>query len=365
LDPFGFQLRQHTEPRSLAVAFAAGVVLTFAVMYLAAWRVSRVNIVSATHGELHEQRLTWWAGAGLLSLGAAWLVWTGWSDTAATFEPRHSLVLPVTRTLALAGCFALGRWMLGVTRSGGHVLTAVFPCALAAVWLATLRALPTPRGSTTADATTTAVGGLVLLVCVTWAVARAGEPLLRLVDRALSRAARLRSIVRPAAGQLGWQRWRSGLTVTMFAMVIFIMAASLTLIDALLDAYAANEAPVAGFELRAEYRSAGNPPAASDALARSDAIATSAFDAVGSTSRLDVQVVQIGVQRASWRGASLVAADDGFLGAARVRMQRRVSGYADAAAIWKALREQPGTAVVSASLLTSVVGPDPGAVHLT
>ncbi len=373
LQAFGLRLQPHLDARGPLIAFAIGVLVTFATMLLAAWRVSRVEIVAATRGEAVDE-----SRAGLLVLGlglalAAAAVWWRWREPALFYLPRHPLVLPGALTLAILGAtcslLALPHWRTarrGDSLAGG--LATAAGAAIILLWTRALTGLPTPRGATRADALTAAAGGLVLIVAAVWTATRALGPALRGLDRALGDVAplaRLRATVRPAAGYLGVQRWRTGLAVTMFGMVVFIMVASLTLIDVLVNAYADREAPVAGYELRADLRTAaaGALPLTDieAALREAPAVSRETFGAVGGLATQNVQLIQFGPPRAAWAAAPLVVADDGFLGGIAARIDRRAPGYDSDAAVWRALRERPGTAVATVSTLNSVLSLPPAA----
>ncbi|MFN8538921.1 MAG: hypothetical protein U0232_15785 [Thermomicrobiales bacterium] len=160
------------------------------------------------------------------------------------------------------------------------------------------------RGETRSDALTAAVGGLALIVTSVWTATRALGPGLQVLDLALWPLAKLRLIVRPAAGYLSAGRLRTGLTVTMFGMVVFIMVASLTMIETLVNAYAGREAPVAGFDLRADLPGsvvAERLPDLAAALDEQQAIRRAAFGAIGGTALIDARVIQLGIPRSAGR----------------------------------------------------------------
>ncbi|HZG66547.1 MAG TPA: ABC transporter permease, partial [Herpetosiphonaceae bacterium] len=100
--PFGVVLRPHVEPRSLVIAAMGGVVLTFAIMLSAAWRVSHTAIVGATHGEVvdeHPGRLLLLLGLAMLAISAAIRCWLA----RGLQNAPHALAVPWSNTLALAG----------------------------------------------------------------------------------------------------------------------------------------------------------------------------------------------------------------------------------------------------------------------
>src|SRR6185312_13762507 len=89
------------------------------------------------------------------------------------------------------------------------------------------------------------------------------------------------------------------------------------------------------------------------------AISTKSFAGVGSLTTLsDAQVIQLGVARASWQAGPLEIVDGGFTSVARVAVQSRVSQL-QGQQLWWRLRDQPGTALISASLLNAVVSSPP------
>jgi hypothetical protein len=324
-------------------------------MCISAWRVSHTDMVAATRGEAELEGRNGGFVVGVALLAAAAWVWWRWREPALSYLPRHPLVAPGALSLGLLGVASFGGAALGRLRTARGerargALSTLVGFLVALVWLRALAALPTFRGETRADAITAAVGGLVLIVTSVWTATRALGPGLRGLDWSLSPLARLRLIVRPAAGYLSAGRWRTGLTVTMFGMVVFIMVASLTMIETLVNAYAGKEPPVAGFDLRADLPGsvvADRLPDLEAALAEQEAIGRAAFGAIGGTSSLDARIIQFGISRATWQNAEIVTADDGFLAGSTVHFERRAAGYNSDAAVWAALREQQGLAVVT------------------
>ncbi len=354
---FGYQLEPRIEPRSLAIAFLAGLLLTFLAMCAAAWRVSHAQIIAATRGEERSEGrggITIAVGATLLVAAAA--VWWRWRLPTLPYLPQHPLIVPGSLALLTLGVTALLTGFLRRFRAGnaGRFVTPVQTLAgfvLAALWLRALARLPTVGGELRDDAITAAVGGLMLIGASVWTATRALAPALRALDRGFAPLPRLRLIVRPAAAALGAARGRVALTVTMFGMVVFIMVAALTLIDSLVNAYAGGEPPIAGFDLRGDLPTTvatiGSTDEINAALAASQAIRPEAFAAIGGIASFPIRAVQFGTPNASWRDATIVAADGGFLGQTTIGFSRRARGYGDDAAIWRALRAGGGLAVLT------------------
>ena len=356
LEPFDIEIRPHVNASASIASFLAGVAITFVATAISSWRVSRVDIVSATRGEPTTERRGVVASSGLIALAGAALVWLRWGESTGAMANRPPITTPVVLTLLIGGC-----WLLALAAGGRHRKTIgtiaglIGGVGVTSSWLRAIGALGGGRGEPRDDALVVAVGGVAILVGVCWTTMRGLPPLLRIADHLLSPFGRVRAVVRPAMGQLIWQRWRTSLVVVMFGMVVFIMAASLTLIEALLTAYADSEAPVAGFELRAEIGGDAMLADLPTALIGAEAASPDDFDAIGSVRQLDAQIVQLDIDDAAWRGAPLAALDEGFLDASQVRLMRRSSDYGDDRDVWRALASSPGTAVISPALLRSVV----------
>jgi putative ABC transport system permease protein len=384
LEPLGVDTLSKTslpfvEPSSLLIAFCGGVLLTFTIMLLAAWRVSRTEIVAGTRGDrvVENTRGSLWFG--MLLLLAAGLIWWRWRVPASIYESRHPLVVPSTLSFALLGMSCavrgignLGNREQGTGNRGAPIRTSELrtplspvPCSLAliaAIWIRVLLQLPSPDGNRQTDAIALAIGGLVTIVVATVLAAPALSRLLRALDRALSSAGRLRAIVRPAAAYLGQQLWRTRLASGMFGLVVFVMVVALTLIHVVGNAYGADQPPVAGYDLLAELGDAGSAVDLEAELQHASAVSRDAFTAIGGVASAEVEMVRLGLPRAKWQQTALAIADDGFLrpqdASAQVRLDRRAGEYRDEAAAWAALQERPGTAIVTAQTASDRSGED-------
>jgi len=201
----------HFEDGSVLLAFVAGAALTWASILLASWRVSRLNIVRAirdlpetgTRGRSRQMA----ALGGLLVLAGAALTWWGWAaDTGLGKIPGPPLA---ALGLALAAA-AADRARLGFT------LTSLFDIA----WLLG----PSGLVNTATDNISVAfvMTGLILVgSAILIAVFNVSE-----VSRALLRRAsreRGRPVLRTAVSYPMDKRFRTGMTIAMFALIMFMI----------------------------------------------------------------------------------------------------------------------------------------------
>ncbi|MDP9314000.1 MAG: ABC transporter permease [Chloroflexota bacterium] len=353
LQSFGIAVTPHVAPASLLITFTSGLMLTLLAMLLAAWRISRTDMIAGARGELVDEQGGSALGLGLILLLAAGGVWWQWG--AAGIAEGHPLLVPLAQSVGGVGAVGCLQWLLGRRRTSlaGRTLALLGATVLAGIWLRFLLQLPATRAAAFTSAVSIAVGGIMLIPAAVWAVTMALGPVLKLLERILALLPRVQAVIRPAASYLSQQRWRTGLTILMFGMVVSIIVAALTLIDVVVQAYAHTEPPVAGYDLRVDW--AGQPGVADmeAALATTPAVSRADFTTIGGVAIQTVAVVRLDAPRASWQELNLAVADGGFLAGMRARLSHRAPGFASDADAWAALGAQAGTAVVA--------GPWPGA----
>jgi len=141
-------------------------------------------------------------------------------------------------------------------------------------------------------------------------------------------------------------RFRTGLTLAMFALVALSLTVSAVLLTATRLAYADPEAVTGGWNIHVQSTL---PPRDLRAdLSSSGVVSPGAFSAIGAASPLRVEGIQVRAGGgARWAPVNVFAVDAGFVAGVRAPL---VGGDAGA---WSQL-SRPGTAIVGAGLLQSV-----------
>ena len=200
----------HYEDASVLLAFVAGAALTWASILLASWRVSRLNIVRAIR-DLPETGAASWsrqlaALGGLVVLAGLGVSWWGWAyDTGLGKIPGPPIVaLGIALALAarharlgfsLASLFNIA-WLLGPF---GLVNTATDSLSVAFVTTGLIL-----------------VGSAILIAVFN--VSEVSRVLLRRASRD-----RGRPVLRTAVSYPMDKRFRTGMTIAMFALIIFMI----------------------------------------------------------------------------------------------------------------------------------------------
>src|SRR5213596_3307618 len=201
----------HFDPSSVLIAFVAGTALTWATILLASWRVSHLNIVRAIR-DLPEpgtpERSRDVLAAGLLA-AAAGLALTAWGFTANTGLGK----IPGPPLLSLG---------LGIAvASRGHARAALtIASAFNLVWILVPVGLLNQQTDNVSIAfvmTGIILVGSAILIAV-FNVSEALRSLLRRANRGRGRPVLSTAVSYPAE-----KRFRTGMTVAMFALILFMV----------------------------------------------------------------------------------------------------------------------------------------------
>ena len=201
----------HFDPSSVLSAFVAGTALTWATILLASWRVSRLNIVRAIR-DLPEpgtrERSRDALAAGLLAAGAG-LALTAWGFSANTGLGK----IPGPPLLSLG---------LGIAVASRRHARAALTIASAfnLVWILVPVGLLNQQTDNVSIAfvmTGIILVGSAILIAV-FNVSEALRSLLRRANRGRGRPVLSTAVSYPAE-----KRFRTGMTVAMFALILFMV----------------------------------------------------------------------------------------------------------------------------------------------
>lgn len=203
----------HFEWSSVAWAFAAGFMITIITVAIASWRVSRLNIVRAIR-RIEEppkpaSRTLFWFGVGLLAGGVAWALY-GFSS--GDFPSR-----------ILAPCVALmGAGIVATRFVPSKIAYPLAGAGVAGYAGFTIFTFGNPKGLL--NAVMGPIRGLFIVLAVVLIIIHVPQ-LVRLTSAILIRFRGLIPAVRPGVAYPLGKKTRTGLTTTMFALVILVVVA--------------------------------------------------------------------------------------------------------------------------------------------
>jgi putative ABC transport system permease protein len=329
VEQYGFQLVPVVEPVSIAASYGLGVVLTFVAVTATAWRSSRFSIVTAIRDlpDPPQGPPGWRALVAGLAPAAA-----GPSLVVFAVVYRLSLAYAAGVALGIIGGALLTRWVLlrlGL-RGPERIVFTFAGVALIGWW-----ALPVSLFPPVVEMSF--LSGVAMLLGAVWVLAYNVGMLRHLrVPAALWRL---------STAYVAANRFRTGLTLAMFALVVLSLTVSAVMLTATRVAYANPDALTGGWDIHVQ---SSLPPRDLPAdLAANGVVSPAAFSAIGAASQLRLEGIQTdagGVAR--WAPVTAVAVDDGFLVGSRTPLVGGDSGA------WRQLTV--GKAIVGAGLLKQV-----------
>jgi putative ABC transport system permease protein len=248
--------------------------------------------------------------------------------TAYAILHRLSLAYAIGVALAIVGATLVARYVLLRIgwRGPERIVFTLGGLALIGWWMLPLSLFPPVVEMSFLSGVTMLLGAVWVLAYNVGALRRLPAPT---------------ALWRLSTAYVATSRFRTGLTLTMFALVVLSLTVSAVLLTVTRTAYADPEAVTGGWDI---HVTSTLPPRDLRAdLAAGGVIAPEAFSAIGAASRLRIQGLQVDSGRTSrWSPVSVIAVDDAFLAGARTPV---VAGDG-----WNQL-SRPGTAIIGAGLL--------------
>jgi putative ABC transport system permease protein len=335
----GVELRRGTNLSSVITAYCMGVVLTFAVVTFSAWRVSVLNIVSAirntpeTIGKTGRASLVW--GGIFLALGGL-LIYSGLSSkTAAVFHLGISLVIISTVPVM--------RWA-GVKDRLAFTLPGL---VLVVWWLLPWDMFDAILPEMSSDFNLFISSGLLLVTGTTWIVMYNSDIALGLAMRLLGHVRGFAPVLRTAISYPLMSRFRTGMTLAMFTLVVFTLVLGAITTSSFTDAYDDVAMYGGGFDMRAETVRVA--PVADLRAAADDApgLDTSELEVVAGQSLVATEARQVGTDFA-FESYPVRGVDPSFFDETTYGMSALGDGYESSEDIWQAVKTTPGLAVLDA-----------------
>jgi putative ABC transport system permease protein len=363
----------------------SGMVTMFVAPFRVAWMAIKqlvhghpvVFLGRITLGTLGAIRTFWWAlfrrGPLTILLGAGLVAATLPNDSpVAHYESVYSAGV----SLVIIGGGLLVKWILTIARVR-RLVAARVGFTLAALGLLTYWARPFGRVETLLHLenqlqTKQLLGGpevfilsaLMALLGAIWLVMYNSDLLIRGVMFFTGRISGLAAVTRTSMAYPMATKFRTGMAVAMFAIVTFIIVYTSVFKDVLVQNFAQVDAVSGGWQVVA-----GSPdanfnqsdrtrfPADVASLVQSNPAAAAEVKGVGwENASFGVQVQQVKADGSVApvqpdNGYNLHVVDDGYLSSTGYALQPRAAGYSSDRAVWDAVRNNTGYAVINASSL--------------
>ncbi|MCE2404939.1 MAG: FtsX-like permease family protein [Dehalococcoidia bacterium] len=407
-----FTLTRHFEPRSIVIAYCLGMAITLITIAASAYRVSRMNIVAAIRDLPPPERRdgTPWSrvlsaplvaavqpvrsvggalkalatlhpmdAAGLLlragrlalavpgvALGSlfqvfwrpfkqGWLAfllgvllaWIGMqTDQASSFRIGVSLMI--------VGAGLTARSLLLRTAMRAEVRDRIaytgIGLAMLVFWVLPFSVLRTVSGELTGGPEMFFVSGISMVAAAVWTVMYNADLILKALTLATGRVGRLRPVLVTAVAYPMSAKFRTGLTLSMFALVIFTLIVMSILTNVFDVSEVDRDAVTGGWDIEGEVNPVTPIGDMRQAIDEAPGLQPDDFEAIGGFTSIPIEARQVGASEQRWRWYGARAADDAFLESTRYDLKLIARGYGPTAeGVWAALRDDPTLAVVDST----------------
>ena len=419
--PEGFQLTRHFEVRSAIVAYCLGMVITFATVAFSAYRVSRLNIVAAVRGLptpitvsttrwrdvlgapwrafLRPFRLTWRSGISLVTihplralthlLQVVWAIVSfpgivirsifqvfgrffmqGW----LTFLVGLLLTLQAVRAWERVSLFGGGVSLMilglglmlrtGLKRTSlradvqDRIAFTFMGVAMLVFWSLPMDFFEGITGDLQGDFDVMFVSGIAMVAAAVWTVMYNADLLLKVLTFFTGRIGKLRPVLVTAVAYPMSSKFRTGLTLAMFSLVIFTLVVMSVLTKSFGTSFSSNlETISGGWDIEGNLNFNTPIENISQAIDEEPDLRADDFEAIGGYTTIGIQARQLGVENQRWHRYWVRAAADDFLEAANYEFKLIADGYGTTPEeVWQALRNDPSLAVVEGSVLPTRPG---------
>ncbi len=403
----GFGLQSHIELRSVVVAFCLGAIVTFLTVSFSSWRVSRLNVVAAIRdlpddmhvdGSLRAALVRSLKGLrrvtpvkGVLALlvlliifavsrspiiavvatAVLYLLWAfrpAWVALSARgplllligapvlalgISTKQAFPFGAGASLLLIGAAMLLRWILAGLRVPDRLRNRIgyslAGLALVVYWLLPFDAI---RKDLNGGIEMFFVSGIMLVLGGVWTVMYNSDLLLGGLLLLFGRIGSAAPILRMAVTYPLQYRFRTGLTLSMFSLVIFTLMVVSVLTGTFSGQGLSLDRDRGGYAVYGAT-SPANPVRDVAARVKADPALRARVAAAGGIGQLPIGLRQPGQKDQTWSPYRANIADNAYLTTTRFSLHGRAAGYGSDAAVWQALRAHPGYAVVDGGLVAS------------
>jgi putative ABC transport system permease protein len=402
----GLAIRPNVSVRSLVVSYSLGMLVTFATVLFSANRVSHLNIVSAIRDlpdpprpprylrdrllapfrvvaegfrallrlrpilALHScliglplsiLRLVWlgFTGGPFTLLLGLLLVPVGIQNASGTAYTTGISFIIIGSMLVMRGLLRplFKRLARGQARHAFELLDRItftlMGLALTVFWSLPDQSLREKLGvpEMSGGAEMLFIAGILIVSGAVLVIMYNTDLLLRLILLVLGRSPRFAPVLRMAIAYPLSSRFRTGMTIAIFAVVMFSVIFMATLFKVNDIVLTDTEQFTGGFDLRVDCNRNNPVDDLSRAISTQPGLRRTDYTVISSLINLPAELKQGKAGR--WASYPIQAADDAYLENVDYDIGVKAEGYTTAAEIWEAVRDNPGYAVLDRQAVPS------------
>jgi putative ABC transport system permease protein len=331
-------------PRSLIVSYSLGVVLTFLTVTFSSWRISNLNVVSAIR-DIPDER-TKRAGRWSLVIGAVCVI-AGPLLAVLGYNVGQAFPFMLGVTAVSFGVILLGRF-LGAPERPLFSTVGVF---LLLFWLVGAGARLPFLGDLEGGIEMFFLSGIAMVAAATFVLVYNADLLLYGVALAGGMFSRLIPSLKTAIAYPLANRFRTGMTIAMIALVVFALAMMSTMNENF-DRIFLSEEALGGYDVEV-VENPNNP--IGDLKQELDALGhdTSKIERADKVLMANRQISEVRMANADadYKTYLTFGLTDDFIANNGVTFQNRAEGLETDADVWRYMEKHPDAAIIDSFAL--------------
>lgn len=198
------------------------------------------------------------------------------------------------------------------------------------------------------------VSGVFMVAAAVWTIMYNADLLLNVLTAATTRFGILRPVLVTAVAYPLSNKVRTGLTLAMFALVIFTLMVMSILTNIFSGQFNDPDDVLGGWEVDGRVNAFTPIEDMRQRIVDHPDLSIDDFEAIGGFTGIGAQARQVGGESQVWESVQLVGANDDYLGETGFTFKLIAEGYGDTAEdVWQALIDDPSLAVVGGYLVKS------------
>ncbi len=193
------------------------------------------------------------------------------------------------------------------------------------------------------------MAGFMMVLGTTWVLLTNAELIIRPLLWLCARLPGLYILTRLASAYPLHRRFRTGLSVVMFSLVVFAMTVMAVITNAMQNTYANIDTQTGGYDIQAVTYFKPIPDLSSALVQRG--INPNDFASIGVQTSTAVGVIQLSNSSPAWKIYPANVVSGGFLNGYGLRLSARAQGFSSDAAVFQALQAHPNYALIDSSAL--------------
>ena len=201
------------------------------------------------------------------------------------------------------------------------------------------------------------VSGIAMVGAAVWTVMYNADLILRGLQFITGRLRQVRPVLVTAVAYPLSSKFRTGLTLAMFALVIFTLTVMSVLTDTFGTQFVETRIATGGWDIEGTVNFTTPIEDIRSEINGIDIVDISDFEAIGGYTEIPMQVREVEGDDQEWNRVRFVAADDGYIESSEYEFKLIADGFGSKTEdVFEAMRNDPSLVVIGGSLLSDTQG---------